>query len=101
LCHTCHMAHKLYTVHVGERGRIVIPAEVRRCLGVKQGMLLTFELDEGGSAVELRTAADVARSGRGLLRNLAPGADLTAELIQDRREEAEREAASNAHASER
>jgi len=96
------MAHKIYTAHVGERGRIVIPAEVRRRLGVTQGTLLAFELDEGGSTVvEVRTAEDVARSGRGLLRNLAPGVDIAAELIRDRRAEAERESTGGAHAAER
>jgi AbrB family looped-hinge helix DNA binding protein len=99
--HTLPMAHKLYTAHVGERGRVVIPAEVRRFLGVERGALLTFALDERGETVEIRAARDVARSARGLFRALAPGADLTAELIEDRREEAGREAASSAHTSGR
>jgi AbrB family looped-hinge helix DNA binding protein len=95
------MSHKLYTAHMGDRGRIVVPSEVRRRLGMKQGTLLTFEVDEDGSVAVMRTAAEVARSGRGLLRDLAGAADLTAELIRDRREEAVRESASSAHASER
>ena len=95
------MAHKRFTVHLGERGRLVIPAEVRRRMRVKQGDLLALDLDEESETLEVRTAADVARSGRGLLRDLAPGADLTTELIQDRREETEREAKADRPAATR
>jgi AbrB family looped-hinge helix DNA binding protein len=89
--HTLHMTHKRYTVHVGERGRIVLPADVRRRLGLDRGDVLALDLDESEGTVQVRTAGDVARSARGLLRDLAPGADLAAELIKDRGEEAERE----------
>ena len=95
------MAHKRFTVHLGERGRLVIPAEVRRSMGVRPGDLLALDLAENGEMFEVRTAAEVARSARGLLRDLAPGADLTRELIEDRREEAEREATDDKHAAKR
>jgi bifunctional DNA-binding transcriptional regulator/antitoxin component of YhaV-PrlF toxin-antitoxin module len=85
------MSHKRYTVHVGERGRLVLPAEVRRCLDVVRGDVLALDFDEASQTLRLRTAGEVARSGRGLLRDLAPGVDLTAELLADRRQEAERE----------
>jgi bifunctional DNA-binding transcriptional regulator/antitoxin component of YhaV-PrlF toxin-antitoxin module len=93
--HTFDMAHKRFTVHLGERGRLVIPVEVRRSMGVTRGDLLAIDLDENGGMFEVRTAADVARSARGVLRHLAPGHDLTTELIEDRREEAERETAAD------
>ena len=99
--HTLYMAHKRFTVHLGERGRLVIPAEVRRLMGVKRGDLLALDLDEKGEMFEVRTAAEVARSARGLLRDLAPGGDLTRELIEDRREEAEREARADRHVTGR
>jgi AbrB family looped-hinge helix DNA binding protein len=84
------MAHKRFTVQVDERGRFVLPAGVRQRLDVGRGGLLVLdEMDD--ETVQLRKPVDVARSGRGLLRNLAPGADLATELIQDRRAEAERE----------
>jgi AbrB family looped-hinge helix DNA binding protein len=73
---------------MGERGRLIIPAEVRRRMGVKRGDLLALDFDEKAELLEVRAAADVARSARGLLRDLAPGADVTTDLIEDRREDA-------------
>jgi hypothetical protein len=70
-------------------------------MGVKRGDLLALDLDENGERLEVRTAADVARSARGLLRDLAPGADLTAELLADRRDEARREDSADGHAAAR
>jgi AbrB family looped-hinge helix DNA binding protein len=99
--HTFRMAHKRYTVHVGERGRVVLPAEVRRTLNVNPGDLLSLDLDESDQTLQVRTAVDVARSSRGLLRDLVPGVDLAAELIDDRREEAAREDAADSLAAER
>lgn len=97
VCHTLLMAHKRFTVRLGERGRLVVPAEVRRSMGVKRGDLLALDLDENAELLEVRTAAEVARSARGVLRHLAPGADLTTELLEDRREEAEREDTADGH----
>lgn len=85
------MAHSRYTIKVGERGRFVLPAEVRRSLHVSQGDLLVIDVDAGAETLRVRKAADVARGGRGLLRGLAPGGDLVGELIRDRRTEAEGE----------
>lgn len=90
------MAQDRFTVPVGERGRIVLPAEVRRRLGVAGGSLLVLELGPDDATLQVRRAADVAGAARGLFRDLAPGSDLAAELIDDRRREAERE-----HAAER
>jgi AbrB family looped-hinge helix DNA binding protein len=95
------MAHKSYTAHVGDRGRLVLPAEVRRRLQVNPGDLLLLELDEDTATLRVRTAGEVARSGRGLLRHVAPGEDLTAELLSDRRAEAEQESAASNLAAER
>jgi AbrB family looped-hinge helix DNA binding protein len=85
------MAHNRYTVLVGERGRFVLPAEVRRSLGVNPGDSLVLEVDAEAETVQLRRTADVARNARGLFRDLAPGTDLAADLMRDRREEAARD----------
>jgi AbrB family looped-hinge helix DNA binding protein len=95
MCHNNDMAHKIYKVRVGERGRVVLPARVRRSLGVEPGDVLALELDESDRTLRVRTAAEVARSARGLLRDVALAVDLAAELIADRREEARREDAAD------
>jgi AbrB family looped-hinge helix DNA binding protein len=85
------MARRRYKVHIGERGRLVLPAEVRRGLGVTRGDVLTLELDDDARTLRVSTGAEIARSGRGMLRRLDLGDDLAGELIADRREEARRE----------
>lgn len=90
------MSHERFTAHVGERGRLVVPAAVRRRLQLDPGDLLVIEEQEDSFVV--RKAADVAHGFRGYLRNVEPDRDLAAELIAERREEAEREARGNAAA---
>ena len=84
------MSHERFTAHVGERGRFVVPAEVRRRLHLGPGDLLVIDVTDDTFVV--RKAADVAHGFRGYLRGLAPDRDLASELIAERREEAEREA---------
>jgi AbrB family looped-hinge helix DNA binding protein len=84
------MAHKRFTAHVGDRGRFVVPAEVRRELNLSSGDLLVIDVRKDTFVV--RKAADVAHGFRGFLRELEPDRDLAAELAADRRAEAEREA---------
>ena len=88
------MPARRYTLQVDDRGRVVLPADVRRLLAVDRGGLVVLDVEQEDDAVQLRRAVDVARSGRGLLRELAPDVDLAGELIEERRAEAEREAAS-------
>jgi AbrB family looped-hinge helix DNA binding protein len=90
MCHTLRMAHDRFTAHVGERGRLVVPAAVRKRLQLEPGDLLVIEELEDSFVV--RKAADIAHGFRGYLRDLEPEADLADELIADRREETEREA---------
>jgi AbrB family looped-hinge helix DNA binding protein len=84
------MSRERYTAHVGDRGRFVVPAEVRRRLDLDPGDLLVIDVTD--DAFVVRKAADVAHGFRGYLRDLAPGRDLAAELIAERRIEANREA---------
>jgi AbrB family looped-hinge helix DNA binding protein len=83
------MAHYRFTAHVGERGRFVVPAAVRKRLHLDPGDLLVIEEMENSFVV--RKAADIAHGFRGYLRDLEPRADLAGELIKERRNEAERE----------
>lgn len=83
-----------YTIHVDQRGRLVLPAGVRHQLGIEQGSTLIMAVQEDG-VLRLITPGEAARRGRGLLRELAPDAtrdrQLAEELIAERRIEAEHE----------
>ena len=74
-------------ISVGPKGRIVIPVEVRRRLGIQEGSELVV-LSEGDEIVLLPRAALKRR-----LRGMFAGVDtsLAAELIRDRRAAAEAE----------
>ncbi|MDX6650045.1 MAG: hypothetical protein QOJ97_1996 [Solirubrobacteraceae bacterium] len=84
------MTHTSYRVQMGERGRVVLPAPVRRALGLAPGdrLILTLEPDGG---VRMVSAREVAGRLRGLLRDVAPGRSLADELLAERRAEARRE----------
>ncbi|MDM7324086.1 MAG: AbrB/MazE/SpoVT family DNA-binding domain-containing protein [Thermus sp.] len=81
-----------FTVQLGSKGRVVLPAEVREALGLKEGERLLLRQGPEGT-LELVSFRQIARRARGLWRNLAPGESLVEELIRDRREEARREEA--------
>ena len=82
-----------YTVALGERGRLVLPAKLRQCLDLQPGDRLIVKLDdEGGFRVV--SARALARRLWGIYRDVAPGRSLVDELIAERREEARREDAS-------
>ncbi len=76
-----------YTIVLGERGRLVLPAPLRRRLHLQPGDRLLVTMDpEGGFHVI--SAREQARRLCGLYRDLAPGRSLADELIAERREEA-------------
>ena len=59
---------------VSEKGQVVIPAGLRRSLGIKAGTELGFELEGGFIRVSLKQAVTPSQidSGYGLLRAKAP-----------------------------
>ncbi|MFL5911475.1 MAG: AbrB/MazE/SpoVT family DNA-binding domain-containing protein [Gaiellaceae bacterium] len=78
-------------VIVGDRGRLVLPADVRSELGIEAGARMLLSTERDGS-LRLRPYRTVADQGRGLLADLAPaGASMVDELIDERRREAARE----------
>jgi AbrB family looped-hinge helix DNA binding protein len=79
-------------VHLADRGRFVLPADVRRRLGLATGDRLVIDVRDDEQTLVVRKATDVAHSLRGYLSAIAPDRDLAAELIAERREEADREA---------
>jgi AbrB family looped-hinge helix DNA binding protein len=74
-----------YTVVVGDKGRLVVPAEVRERAGIVEGTALVL----------LETPDGLVLMTRGQLRNRVreelSGVDLVGELIRDRRVAAEQE----------
>jgi AbrB family looped-hinge helix DNA binding protein len=77
-------------IQVKEAGRIVLPANFRDALGIKEGDFLSAEIVEG----EIRiTPLDTAiRKAQALVRRYIPeGVSLVDELIAERRREAQRE----------
>ncbi|MGH2554198.1 MAG: AbrB/MazE/SpoVT family DNA-binding domain-containing protein [Actinomycetota bacterium] len=84
------MAHPdKYMVRLGDRGRLVLPAELRRKAGLREGEELVALLE--GGVVHLATRRQLARAGRGMFARVSPGRDLVRELLTERREEARRE----------
>lgn len=79
-----------YTIPIGDRGRLVLPARLRQRLGLQPGerLIVTVDADGGFRGVSTR---EQARRLRGLYRDLAPGRSLADELMAERRQEAGRE----------
>ena len=77
-------------VNVGPQGRIVIPAGMRRALGIGRGDVLVARVEDGRVVLEKRddVLARVQRRFEGVPEG---GVSLADELIRERREEARRE----------
>ncbi|MDQ3581593.1 MAG: AbrB/MazE/SpoVT family DNA-binding domain-containing protein [Pseudomonadota bacterium] len=91
--HGAHRVAERYSILLGNRGRLVLPAEVRRRLDLHDGDRIILSTDEEGS-VRLVSAWQAARRTRGLRRRIAPALQdrrLAEELIAERRAEAARE----------
>ena len=74
-----------HTVVVGDRGRVVVPAEVREQAGLVEGTVLVLLNTPGG--LVLMTRRQLLARVRGELEGL----DLVNELLAERRRDAERE----------
>lgn len=90
MCHTLQAHTERYSLEVGARGRLVLPAPVRRHLGLEQGDRLVLTVESDG-ALRLLGARQQARRLRGLLRYPQSKRQLSEGLITDWREEARRE----------
>jgi antitoxin PrlF len=78
---------------LGDRGRVVLPSEVRAQLGLDTGSRLLLRTESDGS-LRLRPYRSVADQNRGMLTGLAPtGESIVDELLVERRQEAEDESA--------
>lgn len=91
MAHTLEKSRNQDSVVLGDRGRLVLPADLRRKLGLKQGSKLQLSIESDGTLV-LRPYATIVEGIRGSLAHLKePGESVVDELIAERREEARRE----------
>ena len=74
---------------IREGGRLVIPAEYRKALGIKPGDEVLLNLEDGDIRI-VSTRQAVARAQTLLRRYIPKGRSLSDELIKERREEAAR-----------
>lgn len=78
-------------VSVGPQGRLVIPAAVRKALGIEAGDTLLLHVSDGSLVLERRDA--VLRRMQKRYEGVREGVSLVDELIAERRAEAARERA--------
>ena len=78
------------SVRVTEGGRVVIPAEFRRLLGLEVGQEASLQVVD--NALVLMNPRQAIRRAQGLVRKAVPeDASLVEQLIAERRAEARRE----------
>ena len=76
----------MINMKMSDGGRVVIPAEIRQSMGLKEGDTVLWEL-RGGEAV-LTTRLAQMREAQAMVRQyVAAGVSLVDELIADRRAE--------------
>lgn len=91
MAHTRHETlEERFSVTVGARGRVVLPAALRERLGLREGDRLVLTLQADGT-VKMVSLKEAVRRARGMFAHIAPGRGLVDELIAERREEARRE----------
>src|SRR4051812_31227565 len=83
-----------YHTKLGEDGRVVIPAPVRKELGLRPGDTVVVESD--GHSLLLTSYDQVLKETQDYFRQFASGTSIVDELIADRRAEAAREDAKTA-----
>jgi AbrB family looped-hinge helix DNA binding protein len=79
-----------YVLHLGDRGRLVLPSRLRKRLALKSGEELVLTLDDDG-AMRLTTRRQRLNKLQGMFAAIEPHRRLSDELIRERRMEARRE----------
>jgi AbrB family looped-hinge helix DNA binding protein len=93
--YTGRVAHAdAFPVQLGDRGRLVLPAEIRKRLNLRQGDQLLVTVQPDGT-LRLASPRLAVRETRGLYRARARHRSLADELIAERRAEARRETSSS------
>jgi AbrB family looped-hinge helix DNA binding protein len=80
-----------YTTRMERSGRILIPAAVRRHLGLSEGSQVLVKVEESGALQVTSRSQALAKARKEIRKYIPAGHDLAEELIRDRREEVERE----------
>jgi AbrB family looped-hinge helix DNA binding protein len=79
-----------HTAHVSSGGRVVIPAKLRKAIGLRTGDTVIIRLTEDGLVIT--TPERAVRAAQALVRKYVPGDQrLGDELIAERRREAKQE----------
>lgn len=85
------MSDEVAELRIGPQGRVVIPASMRKALGLEPGQTLVGHIEEGRLVLEPRDT--VLRRVQARFAAAVPrDVSLAEELIAERREEARREA---------
>jgi AbrB family looped-hinge helix DNA binding protein len=91
VAHTPRKTREHYSIQIGARGRLVLPARLRRRMKLRDGERMILTLEPDGS-VRLRTVAQVVDSCAGMHKHLVPpGISIVDEFIREKRREARRE----------
>jgi AbrB family looped-hinge helix DNA binding protein len=79
-----------HVVRIGPKGRVVVPAELRRQLGLEEGAELVARVSADRLVLEPRSSA--LRRLRAFFDDVPPETSLVDALVAERRREAGREA---------
>jgi antitoxin PrlF len=79
-----------HPVLVGAKGRVVLPAPIRRALGLAEGSELLARVEDGAVVLEPRAVA-VGRLQALVRASVPERSELVGELLAERRAEARRE----------
>lgn len=88
MCHTAFVSS--HVVRIGPKGRVVVPAELRRQLGLEEGAELVARVSADRLVLEPRSSA--LRRLRSFFDDVPAETSLVDELVAERRREAGREA---------
>lgn len=84
------MASREIRLRLAENGRVVIPAQVRKELGVESGGEIILQREENGYRLSTRRQR-IEEARRYLRRHAKPGGSVVEEFIAERREAARHE----------
>ncbi len=78
-------AMRTYRARVDKSGRILIPARVRRQLGLSEGSQVLIDVDKSGALHVATRSQALSKVRQEILKYIPTGEDLAEELIRDRR----------------